>query len=596
MVVGFMLPSLHPASDPLRMAATLFVACVVVAALYLAQDVLVPLVLGGLLAFVLAPLAQVLRRTGLPWAASVMLAALLGFLLLLLIGAALGREAAGLAAELPALAATLRAKLGALSGIGDLLRQAQALVTGDAGAAPAPAPAAAALSPLELAGAVLGPVLSPLATAGLAALFTVFVLLFRADLRDRAIRLAGARDLPRTMAAMNDAAERLSRLFLAQVMLAAGFGSAVALGLWALGLPSPLLWGSLAGLMRFVPFIGTPIAVLPPTVLALAAAPGWGLALSVFALIMVGELLMGQVVEPLVFGRRTGLSPLSVILSASFWTMLWGPIGLLIATPLTVGLVVLGRHVPQLEFLDVLLGDRPPLLPEETFYQRAMEGDADGLVAQARAAMADGGALPAYADAVALRGLSLAAADWSREALEADRLDAIRTAAGTLLDELADTTEATPRGDEWGTEGAVLCIPVRGPFDEAAARLAALALKRDGFGAAATGPGALDASAIGTLDAGRVRLVCLSVLEEGNSVAGVRTALRRLARHLPEARVVVGVWHADPGSPMLEALRQDGAAGALVTSIGEALAQCEAFAARTQAAAATMPGTSTQRA
>ncbi len=590
MVVGLMLPPLRPAADPLRTAATLFIACVVVTTLYVAKEVLVPLTVGALLAFVLAPLARALRRGGLPWGLAVVLAALLAFLLLLGIGWAMGVQAAALAAELPRLAATLREKFGALSGLGDLLRQAQALVTGEAPAAGAPAPAAA-LSPLALAAAIAGPVLHPLATAALAGLFTLFILLFRADLRDRAIRLAGARDLPRTMAAMDDAAERLSRLFLAQVMLAGGFGAAVALGLWALGLPSPLLWGSLVGLMRFVPFIGTPIAVLPPTLLALAAAPGWELAAMVFALIMVGELLMGQVVEPLVFGRRTGLSPLSVILSASFWTMLWGPIGLLIATPLTVGLVVLGRHVPQLEFLDVLLGDRPPLLPEETFYQRAMEGDADGLVAQARATLSEGAALPAYADAVALRGLALAAADWSREALEAERLDAIRASTATLLDDLAETTEATPRADGWGAEGALLCIPARGPLDAEAARLAALALRRDGLGAAATGPGALDASSIGALDAGRVRLVCLSVLEEGNSVAGVRTALRRLARHLPAARVVVGVWHAAPDSPMLAALREDGAAGALVTTIGEAAAQCAAYAA-----AGTASATSTQRA
>lgn len=579
-------PALRPASDPLRLAATLFIACVVVAALYLAQDVLVPLVIGGLLAFVLAPLAQLLRRAGLPWGLAVVLAGLLGFLLLLGIGAALGREAAGLAALLPELAAGLRARLGALSGLGELLRQAQSLVTGEAApAAAAPAPAAA-LSPLALAGAVLGPVLHPLATAGLAGLFALFVLLFRADLRDRAIRLAGGRDLPRSMAAMSDAAERLSRLFLAQVMLAGGFGSAVALGLWLLGLPSPLLWGALAGLMRFVPFIGTPIAVIPPTLLALAVAPGWGLALTVLGFILLGELLMGQVVEPLVFGKRTGLSPISVILSASFWTMLWGPIGLLIAVPLTVGLVVLGRHVPQLEFLDVLLGDRPPLLPEETFYQRAMEGDADALLAGSR-----NEAPAAHADAVALPALALATADWGREALEPERLDAIRTATGTWLEALAEEESPALRPDAWGAEGALLCIPARGPLDGEAARLAALALRREGFGAAATGPGALDASAIGALDAARVRLVCLSVLEEGNSVAGVRTALRRLARALPEARVVVGVWHAAPGSPMLAALREDGAAGALVTTIGEAAAQAAAYAA-----AGTASATSTQRA
>ncbi|MFL1460877.1 AI-2E family transporter [Roseococcus sp. DSY-14] len=572
-------------ADPLRLAATLFIACVVVTTLYVAKEVLVPLTIGALLAFVLAPLARALRRGGLPWGLAVVLAAVLAFLLLLGIGWALGLQAAALAAELPRLAATLREKFGALSGLGDLLRQAQALVTGEApaAAAAAPAPAAAAMTPLALAAAIAGPVLHPLATAGLAALFTLFILLFRADLRDRAIRLAGARDLPRTMAAMDDAAERLSRLFLAQVMLAGGFGATVAAGLWLLGLPSPLLWGSLVGLMRFVPFIGTPIAVIPPTLLALAAAPGWELAASVFALIMVGELLMGQVVEPLVFGRRTGLSPISVILSASFWTMLWGPIGLLIATPLTVGLVVLGRHVPQLEFLDVLLGDRQPLSPPERFYQRAMEGDADFLLAEAR----EEPDLAAHADAVALPALALATADWGREALEAERMDAIRGAAGTWLDALAEEAEPPARPDAWGAPGAVLCIPARGPLDGEAARLAALALRRDGFGAEAAAAGALDASAIGALDPARVRLVCLSVLEEGNSVAGVRTALRRLARALPEARVVVGVWQAAPDSAMLGALREEGAAGALVTTLGEARAQAGAYAAS---------GTSTQRA
>jgi hypothetical protein len=283
-----------------------------------------------------------------------------------------------------------------------------------------------------------------------------------------------------------------------------------------------------------------------------------------------------------------------VILSASFWTLLWGPIGLLIATPLTVGLVVLGRHVPQLEFLDVLLGDRPALAAEETFYQRAMEGDVDGLVAQAHASLeAEDARLLGFADGVALRGLALADTDWSREALEPDRLEQLRAAIGTLLDELAENPReevAPARPTDWAEQGAVLCLPARGPLDDVAARFAALVLGRDGFGAVALGPGALDAANIDQLNPVRVRFVCLSVLEEGNSISGVRTSLRRLARHLPEARVAVGVWNAAPDSAMLAALRADGPADVIVTSLGEALAQVEAYASRTVEGAAAGQG------
>lgn len=580
-------------ADPVHTAATLFIAAVVIAALYLGQDVLVPLVLSGLLAFVLAPLARLGRKVGIPWSASVVLAALLGFLLVIGIGTVLGREMATLATGAAGYAAAIREKLGALSGLSDSLRDAEAMLRGTtpevAPALPPAEVAREARSPFDMVRVVLGPVVGPLATAGLVALFTIFILLFSTDLRDRVIRLAGSGDLPRTMAAMNDAAQRLSRLFLAQVMLAAMFGALVALGLWLLGLPTPLLWGLLVGLMRFVPFIGTPIAVLPPVILALAVAPGWGLALSVLALIMVGELMMGHLVEPLVLGKRTGLSPISVVLSASFWTLLWGPIGLLIATPLTVGLVVLGRHVPQLGFLDVMLGDQPALAAEETFYQRAMQGDADGLVAEARSSMTtnDDRLLP-YADEVALRGLAIAATDWSREALETEGLEQVRASTGLLLDELADRpAKSIPtRPNGWVEEGSVLCVTARGPLDDVAARFAALVLRREGFGAVSLGAGALDAANIDRIDPSGVRLVCLSVLEDGNSISGVRTALRRLSRHLPEAHVAVGVWHAAADSPMLTALREEGPADVIVTSLGEAVAQVEAYASREPATAA----------
>ncbi|WP_338662152.1 AI-2E family transporter [Pararoseomonas sp. SCSIO 73927] len=589
------LPPAAAPGNPVAGAAMLVSAAVVVAALYFGRDVLVPLVLAVLLAFVLAPIARVLQRLGLPKGVAVLAAVLAAFVLIGAIMGAIGAQGADLVAEIPRYAATLRDKLGALQGLGDLLRRAEGLLGSLGIGGPLEPPAnppgtvVVAQAPrseaalLNVVGAVLGPILHPLATAGLVILFSILVLLYREDLRDRAIRLAGARDLHRTMTAMNDAAARLSRLFLAQVALNAAYAVIVSALLWAIGLPSPLLWGILAGLMRFVPFIGTPIAVAPPLILALAVDSGWSMAALVLGMFILGGAVMGQVLEPLLFGRRTGLSPLSVVLSASFWAFLWGPIGLLIATPLTVGLVVLGRHVPRFEFFDVLLGDRPPLQPEESFYQRALDGDADGLVDQAREALNEPGAtLAAYGDGIALRGLVLAQTDWSREALEPERLDVIRAQVGTLLDDLSDYGLAadSPLPATWRAEGAVVCIAGRGPLDETTARLAGLVLHRTGLGARAEPSAVLETANLNRLDPALVRLVLLSVLEEGNSVAGIRFFLRRIARQLPEAKVIVGLWNAAPDSPMLAALREEGSAEVIVTSLGEAAALGEALAQR----------------
>jgi nitrogen fixation-related uncharacterized protein len=289
------------------------------------------------------------------------------------------------------------------------------------------------------------------------------------------------------------------------------------------------------------------------------------------------------VAEPLLYGHSTGLSPVSVIVATAFWTFLWGPMGLLLATPLTVCLVVLGRHVSRLEFLEVMLGDRPPLLPEESLYQRALEGDADGLVQQARRHLKEA-PLAAFYDESALRALALAQADWSREVLEPERLDGVHRQFETMLDDLADgapaaaAPEAALRG--WDEDGAVICVAGRGQFDDLAAQMAAQLLRGAGFGARALPNAALGEAGLDRLDPARVRLCCLSMLEEGSSAAGVRYFLRRLRRRLPEAAVVVGLWHARPDSPTLAALREEGPGETTVTSLREAVAFCQAAAAQ----------------
>jgi len=574
----------------------LVAGALVVAALYLGRDLFVPLVLAVLLAFVLAPLVRGLRRVGIPRVPASVLALLAAVGAIAGIGMIVVRQLAALAQNLPGYAGNVERKLESLR-LDELLAQAETALRGltslfsrrsDPFATPAPPPAAAEASPLEVLAGVAEPVLEPLATAGIVLVFALFILLYKEDLRDRLIRLAGARDLHRTMGAMDDAAYRLSRLFLSQLAMNAAFGCFIAAGLWLVGLPGAPVWGVLAGLMRFVPFVGTPVAVLPPLLLALAADPGWTLAFWVFLLFAVSEPLMGQLAEPLVFGRSTGLSPLSVILAATFWTFMWGPIGLLLATPLTVGLVVLGRHVPRLEFLDVMLGNRPALRPEESFYQQALQRDADALVAQARTHLRAGGSLLAWHDEVSLRGLALAEADWSREVLEPERLEGIRQQVETLLDELAETPAqaetAVPEG--WRGPGAVLCVAGRGRLDDLAAAVAAQALRQAGFGAAMVPRAALEGEPDPRLDPRLVRLCCLSVLEEGSSAAAARYFLRRLRRQVPGVPVLLCLWHAPADSPMLLELRGEGSgADGIVTSIGEAAAFAQAAADQGEAAA-----------
>ena len=582
----------EPVVSPMLVQGTvaLGAAAIVIAGLYVGRELLVPLVLAILLAFVLAPLVRLLLRLRIGNSLAVLLAVALGFVVIFGIGLVVARQLGQLAGQLPQYQRNVETKVQALR-IGELLEEANALLGrlrhglvpgGSASsAAPAAAPAASGeANALDMLGNLVEPLLAPLATIGIVFVFSVFVLLYREDLRDRLIRLAGSGDLHRTTLALNDAAWRLSRYFLAQVALNAGFGLFIAGGLWLLGLPNPVLWGILAGLMRFVPFIGVFIAVVPPTLLALAVDPGWAMALWILGLFLVSEPVMGQVVEPLLYGHSTGLSPLAVIVAATFWAFVWGPVGLLLATPLTVCLIVLGRHARPLEFLDVALGDRPPLRPEETFYQRALEGDAKGLLEQARKRLKEE-PLEAYYDEVVLRGLALAEADWAAEVLGADRLERIHDAVNEMLAELdrqagkPDTAHSAPAG--WRGPGTVLCIAGRGAFDGLASETLARALRLRGFGALALPNATLETANLPALKAHQARFCLVSAIEAGSSADGLRYMQRRLHRTLPEAQLAIGLWDARPGSELLTMLSES-KGEAIITSLREAVTLCEALA------------------
>ena len=588
---------------------TLFGAAVIVAALYYGQELTVPLVLAALLAFVLAPLCTLLQRLWLPRALAVLVAVLLTFAILGGLGAVVGRQAASLASSLPAYQSTIEAKWNAMVAKVGAVEH----FTKDIGEAAGAKPGKAAKPDKETAGgiglpadmsgltlfrSVALPILGPLGTFGVTLIFAFFILLSNEDLRDRLVRLVGRQDLHRTILAMNDAASRLSRFFLFQLGINATFGAVIGVALWIAGMPSPLLWGILAGVMRFVPFLGVIVAAVPPILLAVAIVPGWSLAVIVLAIFGVAESVMGQVVEPLIYGHNTGLSPLAVIVATAFWALLWGPIGLLIATPLTVCLVVMGRHVEALSFLDVILGDKPPLEPPETFYQRALESRGMALAPDARKRIGASSYVD-YCDRVALPGLALAQGDLARDDSAFERLDAIHGQIGALLvrvrvdakreaaRRLAKDPTAMPQVGAakalpslWRDHDAIVCVPGRGQLDDLAALMAVHALRDAGFGAYGEANLVLNVREAMPPRLAAARLCCLSILEEGSTAASIRYFIRRVQRQMPGAAVVIGLWHADRDSALLSTLRASGGDEHVVLSIGELIALCQAMAAR----------------
>jgi predicted PurR-regulated permease PerM len=509
-------------------------------------------------------------------------------------------QIAQLAEELPKYESNLRDKVRALSGrsftshalerAGGTLRDLQEEIT-----KPAPDSSPASRKPIpvevrqpELRGLqaianLVGPLLSPLATSALTVLFLLFLLMHREDLRDRFLRLAGTADLQRTTAALNDAAARLSRFFLMQTLLNAGFGCVIGLGLWLIGVPNAVLWGILAGLMRFVPFVGGIIAAVFPILLAAAVDPGWSLVLATAALFLVSEPLAGHVIEPVLYGHHTGLSPVAVVVATLFWTMLWGPIGLLLATPLTVCLVVLGKHIEALQFVEVLLGDEPALEPQERFYHRLLAGDATEVADQAEEVLKEQ-TLSNYYDSVPMQALALAHIDAAQGKLDRDKQLAIRDTIEEIVEDLDDHADSNAKlptnskgrmPDAWQVPYPVLCLASRSSLDEAACLLLAHLLKKRGI-AAWVQPFADVASAKGfkleTLDA---PLVCLSYFGTASKPAHVRYLIRRIKRAMPDAKLLACFWMLDEAeTEKADDWRQAVGAQFVATSLEQALRIC----------------------
>jgi predicted PurR-regulated permease PerM len=627
------LTQVTPAETPgLRGLLTIAVAVVVIAGLYLGRSMLIPITLAVLLSFLLAPLVNRLRRMHFGRVPSVLLAVLLALAVIMALGGLIGTQVAGLAQEVPRYAVTIQQKIATvqqfmLSGMtrvaSSFVHQAgPGAVTPNAkpGAAPTAAPSVRAQKPIpvevhqpdltaiEIARRVVTPVVDPALTTAIVLVVTIFILLQREDLRDRMIRLFGSSDLHRTTVAMNDAARRLSRYLLTQLAVNGAFGVIIATGLAVIGIPSPVMWGVLGALLRFVPYIGAPLSAVVPLALAAAIDPGWSRLLWTASLYLVVESVMGQAVEPLVYGRSTGLSPFAVVLAATFWSWLWGPIGLILSTPLTLCLVVVGRHVARLEFLDVLLGDRPALTPVESFYQRMLAGDPDEVHDHAEVLLKR---LPlaSYYDDIALEGLRLAILDTERGALSPDHLERIKLCIQSLIEDLDEHEDGQPLpvaarkaatiaslaepdapdpsvGDgptpvrlelapAWRGETPILCVAGRGLLDEAVSTMLAQLLGKQGLAARAVPHAATARSVIATLDVTGVKMVCISCLELSGTPSHLRYLLRRVRQRLPpDVPVLVGLWPDRQEILHDERLRAAVGADYYASSLHEAVEAC----------------------
>ena len=578
------LPDAAPVAD--QRVFNLLVGITVVTSLYLAQAVLIPIVLAVLLTFILAPLVNLLRGLHLPRVVAVLLAVALALGVIAGLGTVIGSQVASLATGLPRYAQTVEAKFERVQSltVGRLSQLASTVGRQSSGVAPAPAPASAApaapaATPFALAEQYLSPVLSPIATLGIVLIVAIFMLLQLEDLRDRLIWLFGAGDLHRTTGAMDDAGRRLSRYLLSQLAVNTGFGVVCGAGLAVIGVPNPVLWGLLSAIVRFVPYVGTFIAAGLPMALAAAVDPGWSMVAYTAGLYFVTEMVVSQAIEPLLYGRSTGLSPFAVVVSAILWSGLWGPIGLVLSMPLTLCLVVAGRYSQRLAFLEIMLGDRPALTAVESFYQRVLAGDADEVLDHAEAVLKTA-PLQTYYDDVALPALKLAAKDAERGVLRPAQLGRIRRTIGQVIDDLA--SHAGPSAS--GRAGLVLCVAGRGPLDGAASAMLSQLLQQRGQPARAVSHTAVGRETTGSLDVTGVTAICISFLEIGGSPPHLRYLVRRLQARAPGIPILVGLWPTDDAVLTDPQIRTLIGADQYTTTLAGTVTACLALPAQAAAA------------
>jgi hypothetical protein len=414
-------------------------------------------------------------------------------------------------------------------------------------------------SPLQVITGMFGTLLEVVGSTGIVIVLVVFFLVRREDLRDRFIRLVGRGDVTVTTQAIEDAATRVSRYLSMQFLLNITFGVSVAIGLYLIGVPSAILWGILGTILRFIPYIGAWIAAATPIVLSMAISTGWVAPILTVGLFAGLDLFIGNVMEPWLYGKNTGVSPVAVLVAAVFWTWLWGAVGLLLATPLTVCLMVLGKYVPQLSFLDILLGNDEVFEPPKRVYQRLLAGDQEESTALIDGYLEQMPLVEVY-DTVLIPALAMTETHWHRGEINDDRHKVIFQSLKETVDELGErqqeiqakeaakeTTEPDGGSGSLVSTNAsslcILCLPARDEADEIAGMMLAQLSAMRGCVVEAVSVRALASEMVDLVEQRKADVVCISAMPPA-AATHARYLCKRLQGRFPEAHLIVGLWNA----------------------------------------------------
>ncbi len=583
-------------SGDYRRVITLAASVLAVVALYLAKGVLIPFALAMLVSFLLAPLVSKLQGWGCNRVAAVVT------VVLLMIGASgagswiLVGQVREVTTKLSEYKQNIHEKLATLRGavatpVQTVLETVQGLGT-DLVPAPETAPfqtvriAEPPRSPFAVLRDMLLPSLDGLVTAAMALLFAFVMLMRRDDLGDRFIRIVGHGRVLVTTRALEEAAQRVSSYLWRLLMLNTLHGLVIGIGLASIGVPNALLWGLLGAILRFIPYIGPWITATCAVLTALAVFPGWSEPLLAIGLFLVLELASNYLLEPWLFGSGTGLSPLATVASALFWTWLWGPVGLVLSIPLTVCLVVMGKHVPQLRFLHLLFGDAPGLSPPARLYQRLIAGEQDQawLVLQPEL---QAQTLEQVYDSIVLPALSLAERDRQHGAFDVETEVRIEETLRLLLEEAAELRASLAAKDAAAAAPArrdplrVLCLPAEGRADSLAAAMLRQVLEGDGVEVELASTAELSGETLELFESRRVDIVCISAVPPSRFMH-VRYLCKRIARRFPQMPIIAGLWALEPEAPGLPERLPILAGIHLVTSLHEARIRVQELAETTR--------------